>query len=74
MDCVSGIPLAQRSDSIMIVVDRFSKMVHLIPCKKTLAATNMAISSSRKSINCMVFLPPLFSTEMQSFLLTFGKL
>ena len=42
MDFITGLPKRQHYDSILVVVDRFSKMVRLMPCRETISARQTA--------------------------------
>jgi len=42
VDFVTGLPPSKRFDVICVVVDRFTKQRHLIPCKTTITAEELA--------------------------------
>jgi len=43
MDFITGLPISNGFNSILVVVDRFSKMSHFIPCCDTITAKELSL-------------------------------
>ena len=48
MDFITDLPFSEGHDSILVVMDRFTKMVHFIPCSKAISdlkTTNLILAN-----------------------------
>jgi len=72
MDVIVAFPMTQRKkNAIMLVVNKFSKMVYFIPHHKPMVLSILLSSTSKRSLGYMVCQKRLFLIGTQTFHPTF---
>ncbi|MBW0562445.1 hypothetical protein O181_102160 [Austropuccinia psidii MF-1] len=74
IDFITQLPLSNPFNSILVIVDRFSKMVVFIPKMSSTTSLDLAQSSSRISFQRMAFLQAFSVIEVHLLFLIFGKI
>ena len=74
MDFIVDLPPSNSYDSILVVVDRLTKMAHFVPCKKTASSEDTARLFLRIYIATMAYRMMLFLTEGPSLYQSFEEL
>ena len=74
LDFITDLPVTKdKKDSILTVVDKATRMVHLIPCRKTTTAAEAAKMFWDNIVNCMEYRLYYIVTEELSSHLNFGR-
>ena len=73
MDCIVGLPNTQNNfDSIMVVVDRLTKIADFKPTVTTVTAYRIAELFMREILNTITFRMKLLVIEIVSLCVNFG--
>ena len=73
MDFIGGLPKAKGYDSIMVVIDRFTKYAHFMALSHPFTAKEVALVFQKEVVRLHGFLSLSFQTETQFSLANFGK-
>ena len=73
MDFITGLPSSEGSDVICVIVDRFTKQRHLIPCTTTLDAERFAELFMEEGFRLHCLLQTAISDRGPQFIAAFWK-